>query len=275
MIEQGTTIERPAAGADAGTDIAVQTEHLSCFYGSFRAVNDVSLAIPSRQVTAIIGPSGSGKSTFLRSLNRMHEVARGAHVTGRVLINGVDIYDPTIDVSDVRHRTGMIFQQPNPLRTMSIFDNVAIGLRLEKRFGRREIAERVESSLRAAALWDEVRDKLHHSALALSGGQQQRLCIARAIATRPEVLLMDEPCSALDPVATLKIEELMQQLKRDYTIIIVTHNMQQASRAADQTAMFMMGDDRAGYLVEYGSTQQLFTNPHDPRTEAYITGQIG
>ncbi len=270
MTEQTTTSERidPA-------DSAVLTEHLSCFYGPFRAVKDVSIAIPPRQVTAIIGPSGTGKSTFLRSLNRMHEVARGAHVKGQVRIKGVDIYDPSIDVTDVRHRTGMIFQQPNPLRTMSIFDNVAIGLRLERRLGRRAIGDRVVSCLRAAALWDEVKDKLHLSALALSGGQQQRLCIARAIATQPEVLLMDEPCSALDPIATLKIEELMVELKHDYTIVIVTHNMQQASRVADQTAMFMMDDDRAGYLVEYGPTTQLFTRPRDPRTESYITGRIG
>jgi len=263
-----------AQAADDAESVVV-IDHLSCFYGAFRAVKEVSLRIPARQVTAIIGPSGTGKSTFLRSLNRMHEVARGARVTGTVQIKGVDIYDPAINVTDVRQRTGMIFQQPNPLRTMSIFENVAIGLRLERRLGRAEIADRVEACLRSAALWDEVKDKLRLSALALSGGQQQRLCIARTIATQPEVLLMDEPCSALDPIATLKIEELMDELKRDYTIVIVTHNMQQASRAADQTAMFMMDDDRAGHLVEYGPTQEIFTNPRDPRTESYITGKIG
>jgi phosphate transport system ATP-binding protein len=268
--------EATAATADLHTaDVAVQTDNLSCFYGAFRAVKGVTLTMPLRQVTAIIGPSGTGKSTFLRSLNRMHEVTRGARVEGRVVISGVGIYEPAVDPTDVRRHTGMIFQQPNPLRTLSIFDNVALGLRLEKQLGRAAITERVEQSLRAAALWDEVKDKLHRSALALSGGQQQRLCIARAIAMRPEVLLMDEPCSALDPISTLKIEELMQELKREFTIVIVTHNMQQASRASDHTIMFMMDDDRAGYVVEYGPTADLFTHPRDPRTEAYITGRIG
>ncbi len=248
---------------------------LTAGFGRFVAIRDITLTIPAHRVTAIIGPSGSGKSTFLRCLNRMHEEVRGAWMKGTVLLGGEDIYAPGTDPVRIRRRVGMVFQRPNPFPTLSIFDNVAAGLRLGH-WGRvPDLEERVENALRRAALWDEVKDKLHEPGTALSGGQQQRLCIARALAVEPEVLLMDEPASALDPIATLRIEELMRELARDYTIVVVTHNMQQAARVSDYTAFFMTNEHRAGYLVEYGPTQKIFTNPRDRRTEDYITGRFG
>jgi phosphate transport system ATP-binding protein len=263
----------PVVGQVA-TDVKVI--ELSAYYGSFRAIKSIDLVIDPNQVTAIIGPSGCGKSTLIRCLNRMHEVTPGARAEGKVFLGDDDIYAPGQDVVDVRRRVGMVFQRPNPFPTMSIFDNVAAGLRLNRLFSRRkDLEEAVERSLRQAALWDEVEDKLKEPATNLSGGQQQRLCIARALAVEPEVILMDEPCSALDPVATLKIEELMRELARDYTIVIVTHNMQQAARVSHKTAVMMMSDDRAGEVVEYGPTPEIFTNPKDSRTEGYITGRFG
>jgi phosphate transport system ATP-binding protein len=247
---------------------------LSAWYGSFQAIRDVSVRVKPRAITALIGPSGSGKSTFLRCLNRMHEVVPDARATGEVIFGGQNILSPRVDPVLVRRRIGMVFQRPNPFPTKSIFENVAAGLRIQGA-PRSIIAERVERSLRHAALWDEVKDKLNAPGTDLSGGQQQRLCIARALAIEPEILLMDEPASALDPIATLKIEDLMLRLREDYTIVIVTHNMQQAARVSDYTGVFMMASDRAGELVEFGETRQIFTNPTDSRTEAYITGRIG
>jgi phosphate transport system ATP-binding protein len=247
----------------------VRLEQLRAFYGSSEQVRGIDLRFPANQVTAIIGPSGCGKSTMVRCLNRMHEEIPGARAEGRVLLDELDIYDPSVDVIAVRRAVGMVFQKPNPFPTMSIFDNVAAGLRLTSR-GRGELAHRVEAALRGAGLWEEVRDRLSTPGVGLSGGQQQRLCIARSLAVDPEVLLMDEPCSALDPIATLRIEELIAQLKRRITIVIVTHNMQQAARVADRTA-FML----AGELVEVGPTDEIFTNPSDPRTEEYVTGKFG
>ena len=245
---------------------------LNVFYGSFMAVQDVNLAVEPRSVTALIGPSGCGKSTVLRTLNRLHEVIPGAYVQGKVLLDGQDIYADDVDPVNVRRVVGMVFQRPNPF-PKSIYDNVMWGAKINGFKG--NAAELVEQSLRQAALWDEVKAKLKQSGLSLSGGQQQRLCIARTIATRPEIILMDEPCSALDPIATLKIEDLMRELVANYTIIIVTHNMQQAARVADFTAFFMVDETRTGYLVEYGVTNQLFTAPSDRRTEDYITGRFG
>lgn len=253
----------------------IKVERLGAGFGGFTAVEGITLDILPRNITAIIGPSGSGKSTFLRCLNRMHEEVRGAWARGTVLLRGQDIYAPSVDPVQVRRRIGMVFQKPNPFPTMSIYENVAAGLRLNQ-WGRvPDLDAKVENALRLAALWDEVKDKLFQSGSALSGGQQQRLCIARALAVEPEILLMDEPASALDPVATLRIEELMRELVRNYTIVIVTHNMQQAARVSDRTAFLMMGDDRAGRLIEYGPTDQVFTNPTDKRTEDYITGRFG
>ncbi|MDO8567744.1 MAG: phosphate ABC transporter ATP-binding protein PstB [Dehalococcoidales bacterium] len=250
-------------------------EKVNAWYGAQQALRDISMAIQSQKITAVIGPSGCGKSTFIRCLNRMHEVIPGARVTGRILLEGQDIYAPGVDPVKVRRQVGMVFQRPNPFPTMSVFDNVAAGLKLGVLWPPRQLAEQVERALRQAALWDEVKDKLKENGTALSGGQQQRLCIARALAVKPEVLLMDEPCSALDPVATLKIEDLMRDLAEEYTIVIVTHNMQQAARVSDMAAFFMMEKDRAGTLVEYGTTSRLFTNPQDKRTEDYITGRFG
>jgi phosphate transport system ATP-binding protein len=262
----------PAVGRK---DIIV-VEDLKAWYGSFLCLRDVSLSIQSRAITAIIGPSGCGKSTFIRCLNRLHEVSPGGRVAGRVLLDGEDIYGPGVDPVSIRRRIGMVFQKPNPFPTMSVFDNVAAGLRLSRLWSRQwELEEVVERSLRQVALWDEVKDKLNLSGASLSGGQQQRLCIARALAVEPEVILMDEPCSALDPMATLKIEDLMRNLAEKYTIVIVTHNMQQAARVSDMAAFIMIEADRAGILVEYGPTSQLFTNPKDKRTEDYITGRFG
>ena len=254
---------------------ALRTERLSAWYGTHLAIRDVDLSILPNKVTAIIGPSGCGKSTALRCLNRMHEVVRGTRVAGKVLLDEEDIYAPSVDPVRVRRRVGMVFQKPNPFPMMSIYDNVVAGLRLTGETRGRDLDAVVEDSLRSVALWDEVKDKLRQSGASLSGGQQQRLCIARAIAIEPEVLLMDEPCSALDPVATYKIEELMESLKDRYTISIVTHNMQQASRVSDFTAFFLAGDERIGELIEYGPTDRLFTRPGDQRTEDYITGRFG
>jgi len=254
---------------------AMHVEHLGAGFGGFTAIDDITMGILPRTITAIIGPSGSGKSTFLRCLNRMHEEVRGAWARGRVMLGTMDIYAPDVDPVAVRRRVGMVFQKPNPFPTMSIYENVAAGLRLNSWRRIPDLDARVEQALRQAALWDEVKDKLFQSGAALSGGQQQRLCIARALAVQPEILLMDEPASALDPVATLRIEDLMRDLVRSYTIVIVTHNMQQAARVSDWTAFFMMGDDRAGRLIEQGTTDQLFTHPLDKRTEDYITGRFG
>ncbi|MCC7009156.1 MAG: phosphate ABC transporter ATP-binding protein [Acidobacteria bacterium] len=250
--------------------VKIQADRLSFYYGAKRALTDISIDIRGHVVTALIGPSGCGKSTFLRTLNRMNDIVPGARVEGRLTIDGADVYAKGTDVVALRRRVGMVFQKSNPF-PKSIFENVAYGLRVNGLFAdRRDLDEQVEQSLRAAALWDEVKDRLHDSALALSGGQQQRLCIARALAVRPEVLLMDEPASALDPIATQRIEELVYELKRQYTIVIVTHNMQQAARVSDATAFFWLGE-----LVEFGPTDQIFTNPGRPLTEDYVTGRFG
>jgi phosphate transport system ATP-binding protein len=257
-----------------GYRLKLRTEKVGLFYGHFQALRNITLDIPERAITAIIGPSGCGKSSFLRLFNRMNDLIPEARAEGLVEMDGIPIYDKAIDVVELRKRVGMVFQKPNPF-PMSIFENVAFGPRRHGVKNHSELEEIVARSLHHAALWDEVKDKLHQSGLALSGGQQQRLCIARVLAVEPEVILMDEPCSALDPMATLKIEDLMKTLAEDYTIIIVTHNMQQAARVSDMTAFFMMEDDRAGTLVEYGRTAQIFTNPQDRRTEDYITGRFG
>lgn len=255
-----------------GADVLIAIRNLSVHYDKFRAVKDINLEVKRNHVTALIGPSGCGKSTLLRCFNRMNDLIPGARVEGEILYNGENLYDPRIDPVEVRSRIGMVFQKPNPF-PKSIFDNVAFGLKINGYKG--NLQDAVERSLRQAALWDEVKDRLNKGALTLSGGQQQRLCIARAIAVEPEFILMDEPASALDPISTLAIEELMRELVKRYTIIIVTHNMQQAGRVSDETAFLTVDTDRAGFLVEYGSTDQIFTNPKDPRTEAYITGRFG
>lgn len=252
----------------------ISANEVNLHYGNFQALRKISLEIPQCAITAIIGPSGCGKSSFLRLLNRMNDIISGVKVGGVLRLDGISIYDKSIDVVDLRKRVGMVFQKPNPF-PMSIFDNIAFGPRQHGKKNKKELGEIVEKSLQRAALWDEVKDKLMQSALALSGGQQQRLCIARVLAVEPEVILMDEPCSALDPIATLRIEDLMRTLTKDYTIVIVTHNMQQAGRVSDMAAFFMMEEDRAGILVEYGSTTGIFTNPKDKRTEDYITGRFG
>jgi phosphate transport system ATP-binding protein len=261
---------KPRERPPAAPDVKVQIEALSVRYGARVAIAGATLAVYRNLITAIIGPSGCGKSTLLRALNRMNDTLPGVKTDGRVLLDGRDIYAPDCDVIALRRRVGMVFQQPNPF-PKSIYDNVAFGLRVNGLAGSRaELDTRVESALRASALWEEVKDRLHRNALQLSGGEQQRLCIARALAVEPEVLLMDEPASALDPVSTAKIEELMFELKKDYTIVIVTHNMQQAARVSDYTAFLLSGS-----LVEFNPTPQLFTTPADPRTEAYITGRFG
>mgnify|MGYP000971733257 CR=1 FL=1 len=251
---------------------AIEAKDISIFYGGFRAVKNVSMAIEPNHITAIIGPSGCGKSTVLRSFNRMNDFVPNARVEGEILYHDTNIYDSDVDPVQIRRSIGMVFQKPNPF-PKSIYENIAWGAKINGFKGSSD--DLVEETLRQAALWDEVKDDLKKSALALSGGQQQRLCIARALAVRPEIILMDEPCSALDPIATLKIEDLMRELSKNYTIIIVTHNMQQAARASDFTAFFTMDDDRAGIMVEYGETSQIFTTPHDQRTEDYITGRFG
>jgi phosphate transport system ATP-binding protein len=257
------------------TEGSLNLKNLEVFYDKFRAVNNVSLNIEPKKVTALIGPSGCGKSTLLRAINRMHETIPNATVKGTITLDGIDIYGSLVDPVRVRRIIGMVFQKPNPFPTMSIFGNVASGLRLAGASSKDEIAGIVEESLKKAALWNEVKDKLNEPGTSLSGGQQQRLCIARAIAVRPEVILMDEPCSALDPIATLKIEELIRELRTEYTIVIVTHNMQQASRVSDSTAFFSMGEDRGGYLVESGLTPQIFTAPTQQLTEDYVAGRFG
>jgi phosphate transport system ATP-binding protein len=261
-----------AAAAVAAGRYAIEARDLSVYYGDFLAVKNVDLQIQRRKITAIIGPSGCGKSTVLRVFNRMNDLVPTARTIGEVIFFGKNIYDPDVDPVEVRRRVGMVFQKPNPF-PKSIYENVAWGARINGFRGNMDGL--VEQSLVQAALWDEVKDKLHQNALALSGGQQQRLCIARAIAIKPEIILMDEPASALDPIATLKIEDLMQELAQNYTIIVVTHNMQQAGRVSDYTAFFMVDGNRAGYLVEYGPTRKIFTNPEDERTEDYITGRFG
>jgi phosphate transport system ATP-binding protein len=255
----------------------IETKNVNIYYGKFLAVSDVSLTVAPRSITAFIGPSGCGKSTVLRTLNRLHEVIAGARVEGKVMLDGDDIYANGVDPVDVRRTIGMVFQRPNPFPTMSIYDNVVAGLKLNsRRLKRSETDSIVEKSLRGANLWDEVRDRLDKPGAGLSGGQQQRLCIARAIAVEPQVLLMDEPCSALDPISTLAIEDLIQQLKETYTIVIVTHNMQQAARVSDRTAFFnLAGVGKPGQLVEMDDTEKIFANPSDKRTEDYISGRFG
>jgi len=268
-----TTLE---PGADAvpveEREIALELRDVSCWYGTFQVIRNVSMTVARREVTALIGPSGSGKSTVLRTINRLNDLVSTFRLEGHILLDGQDLYAPDVDAVELRRRVGMVFQKPNPF-PKSIFDNVAFGARINGYKG--NIGELVEGSLRRAALWDEVKDKLRQSGLSLSGGQQQRLCIARAIATEPEIILMDEPCSALDPRATLQIEDLMADLKTRYTIVIVTHNMQQAARASDRTAFLTMGDDRAGYVVEQGRTVDIFTNPKNQLTEDYVSGRFG
>ncbi|MFC2045540.1 phosphate ABC transporter ATP-binding protein PstB [Chloroflexota bacterium] len=254
--------------------VKLRTEKANLYYGSFQALRNITLDIPERAITAVIGPSGCGKSSFLRLFNRMNDLIVGARVEGRVQLDDISICENTIDVVELRKRVGMVFQKPNPF-PMSVYENIAYGPKRHGIKDKNKLREIVEKSLHQAALWEEVKDKLNQSALALSGGQQQRLCIARVLSVEPDVMLMDEPCSALDPVATLKIEDLMRNLAEDYTIVIVTHNMQQAARVSDMAAFFMMETDRAGILVEYGPTSQLFTNPQDKRTEDYITGRFG
>jgi phosphate transport system ATP-binding protein len=269
--EDGAT-SHDAEGTVSG---ALSLTSVEAFYGSFRAVNSVSLEVKPRAVTALIGPSGCGKSTLLRTINRMHETLPGAKVKGSITLDGIDLYDSAVDAVRVRRVIGMVFQKPNPFPTMSIYENVAAGLRLLGRTPKSELDGVVEASLRRAALWDEVKEKLKQPGTSLSGGQQQRLCIARAVAVQPRVLLMDEPCSALDPVATLKIEDLIRELAAEYTIVIVTHNMQQASRVSDSTAFFSMDENRAGYLVETGPTTTIFTSPRESLTESYVAGRFG
>ena len=243
---------------------------LNAWFGNTHVLHGIGVTIAPKAVTAVIGPSGCGKSTFIRCLNRMHEVVPGARVTGSVRVEGMDVYAPGVDPVQVRRKIGMVFQKPNPFPTMSVFDNVVAGLRLGGVRERSVLDEAAERALRQAALWDEVKDQLSKSGVSLSGGQQQRVCIARALAVEPEVLLMDEPCSALDPIATAKIEELILELRSTLTIVVVTHNMQQAARVSESTGFFLLGE-----LVEFGVTRQLFTNPHDKRTEDYITGRFG
>ena len=262
------------SGPDRGVDndIVLDVQNLEVFYGNFRAVKDVVMSIRSNKVTAFIGPSGCGKSTVLRCFNRMNDLIPSARVGGAIMFRNENLYDARIDPTEMRSRIGMVFQKPNPF-PKSIYDNIAFGLRVNGYTS--DYGEAVERSLRRAALWDDVKDRLKNSAIELSGGQQQRLCIARALAPEPEVLLMDEPASALDPISTLAIEDLMKELVNDVSIVIVTHNMQQAARVSDETAFFMIDpEDRAGYLVEYGMTADIFTNPSDDRTEAYITGRF-
>ena len=267
-----TSAVRPDEDVLVDAPAVFDVRDLSVYYGPFQAVRDVTLTIPARQITAFIGPSGCGKTTVLRCFNRMNDLVEIARVEGSVRYHGVDLYDPQVNPVEVRRRIGMVFQKPNPF-PKSIYDNVAFGPRVARIKG--DLDEIVERSLRRAALWDEVKDRLKASAMGLSGGQQQRLCIARALAVDPEVVLMDEPCSALDPIATGRIEELMREIKDTYTIVIVTHNMQQAARASDVTAFLTMGDDRAGYLVEMNATEEIFTRPTNRLTEDYITGRFG
>ena len=260
----------PEAPPAATTVVRIVTDRLSAMYGKFVAVKQVSLSFPANRVHALIGPSGCGKSTFLRTLNRMHELSDHGWISGRVLLDGTDIYAPKVNVMQLRRRVGMVFQRPTPFPSMSIYDNVAAGLRVDGRMPRSQLNDMVEGALRQAALWDEVKDRLKASAMALSGGQQQRLCLARTIAPSPDVVLLDEPTASLDPQGTQRIEELLFELKRDFTIIIVTHNMQQAARVSDTTTFFYLGN-----MIETGPTRQIFTAPKVEQTEAYITGRFG
>jgi phosphate transport system ATP-binding protein len=260
---------RPPVPPPLREPVKIHVEHLNFYYGQVPALRDISMEVPTNQVTALIGPSGCGKSTFLRTLNRMNDIIPGARAEGKVLIDGVNIYENGIDVIQLRRRVGMVFQKSNPF-PFSIYDNIAYGLKIGGLHQRAEIEEIVEQSLKDAALWEEVKDRLHTGALDLSGGQQQRLCIARALAIKPEILLMDEPASALDPISTGKIEELINQLEKQYTIVIVTHNMQQAARISDYTGFFLLGE-----LVEFDRTERIFTTPSDKRTEDYVTGRFG
>lgn len=269
-------IYKPGDGSGSALTgkVKMRCQGLNLYYGSFQCLRNISLGINEKAITALIGPSGCGKSSFLRIFNRMNDLIMNARIEGGVEVEGKSIYDRAVDVVELRKRVGMVFQKPNPF-PMTVFENVAFGPRRHGNTHKAELDGIVERSLRQAALWDEVKDKLDGSGLALSGGQQQRLCIARVLAVEPEVILMDEPCSALDPIATLKIEDLMRELAKNYTIVIVTHNMQQAARVSDMTAFILMDCDRAGALVEYGPTARIFTNPQDKRTEDYITGRFG
>ncbi len=268
-LPKPSTAAGPRPAADSPFPVRMEARNLNFFYGRVQALHDISIPIREKTVTAFIGPSGCGKSTFLRCLNRMNDIIPDTRVDGDVLLDGRDVYGPDVDVVDLRRRVGMVFQKSNPF-PKSIYDNVAYGLRINSALSGTELTERVESALVRAALWDEVKDRLKTSALGLSGGQQQRLCIARALAVEPEVLLMDEPCSALDPIATAKVEELMFDLKERYTIVVVTHNMQQAARVSDETAFFMLGK-----LIEFDKTETIFTKPRQKTTEDYITGRFG
>ncbi|MEZ5297452.1 MAG: phosphate ABC transporter ATP-binding protein PstB [Ilumatobacteraceae bacterium] len=279
-VEPNTTTDRGAtstASASTAVDHRIEVTDLNIFYGDFRAVADVSMSIEPRSITALIGPSGCGKSTFLRSLNRMHEVIDGAHVQGHVMLNGEDLYGPGVDPVAVRRKVGMVFQRPNPFPTMSIYDNVIAGIKLNaKRLKKSETDDVVERSLRGANLWEEVKDRLDKPGSGLSGGQQQRLCIARATAVEPDVLLMDEPCSALDPISTLAIEQLMLELRERFTIVIVTHNMQQAARVSERTGFFNIeGTGKPGRLIEIDETSRIFSNPSEQATQDYVTGRFG
>jgi len=275
-LEQPLVIKEGHEAEETVPEVVFDVQDVSVFYGDFRAVRDISVPLYRNEITALIGPSGCGKTTFLRCLNRMNDLIEGARIEGKILYHGANLYDAQVDPVEVRRRIGMVFQKPNPF-PKSIYDNVAFGPKIAGFKGNMD--DLVEESLRRAALWDEVHDKLKDSGMALSGGQQQRLCIARAIATKPDVILMDEPCSALDPIATGRIEDLMQELVSDYTIIIVTHNMQQAARTSDRTAFFTVDvredGSRTGTMIEYAPTETLFTNPSDKRTEDYVTGRFG
>jgi phosphate transport system ATP-binding protein len=272
-------VERRSSPAVENTPVVFELDNVEVFYGAFRAVRNVSMKVHDKQITAFIGPSGCGKTTMLRAFNRMHDVIPGARVAGKLQYHGIDLYGPDVSATEVRRRIGMVFQKPNPF-PKSIYDNIAFGPRVNGVKSKADLDSIVEKSLRAAALWDEVKDRLKSSALGMSGGQQQRLCIARTIAVEPDVVLMDEPCSALDPIATARIEELMRELKNRFTIVIVTHNMQQAARCSDRTAFFTVeldskSEQRTGMLVEYDATAKIFSNPSDERTENYITGRFG
>ena len=270
MAELTLSRSLPQAESTAEAAPRIVTDKLTAMYGKFTAVKGVSLSFPANRVHALIGPSGCGKSTFLRTLNRMHELSEHGWITGRVLLDGANIYAPRVNVMQLRRRVGMVFQRPTPFPTMSIYDNVAAGLRVDGRMSRSELNARVERALHQAALWDEVKDRLKASAMALSGGQQQRLCVARTIAPLPDVILLDEPTASLDPQGTQRIEELLFELKRDFTIIIVTHNLQQAARVSDTTTFFYLGN-----MIETGPSRQIFTAPRNEQTEAYITGRFG
>ena len=265
----GSVADLARAQNPVATTAKVVADNVDFYYSDFHALKSINLVVPDRQITALIGPSGCGKSTFLRTLNRMNDLIDGTRLTGTITVDQDNIYDRRVDVVDLRKRVGMVFQKPNPF-PMSIYDNIAYGPRIHGTTSRKKLGEIVERTLRGAALWDEVKDKLKASAFALSGGQQQRLCIARTLAVEPEVILMDEPCSALDPNSTFRVEQLMEDLKRDYTIIIVTHNMQQAARVSQRTGFFLRGE-----LKEFGDTDQIFTNPKDKDTEAYVSGRFG